>query len=201
MRKYRFFPLVTSYAKCYKPKNSAVQLHTLRHPHTHHTLTQSHSTKHGHDTTPAPTQPHPLKISRAARKLLPGFWLQLHTVTSTALWPRALGKAVTPGTPSPPRPRAQSEAHGRRKPDHSCLSRGGVPAAPPAKTPRNATSETLHAGDPQPGPQTRAAACARYVPEHRCSQKDPRPDPTSGQSSACVSCAGDRGDGRRRQGG
>lgn len=87
-------------------------------------------------------------------------------------------------TPSPPRARAQSEAHGRSKPDHSGLSRGGVPAAPAAKTPRNPISETLHAGNPQPSPQTQRAARARYVPEHRCSQKDPRPGPTSGQSLA-----------------
>lgn len=149
---------------------------------------------HSHNHTPS-------KISRVARGHLPGFWLQLRPGTSPAFWPGALRKAVTRGTPCPPRARAQPEAVGRRKRDHPCLSRGGIPAEPPAKIPPRRNLRDAACERRTGGPSTRAAARARYVPEHRCSQKDPRPEPTSGQSSAGVSCARDRSHGRRRLGG
>lgn len=107
----------------------------------------------------------------------------------------ALRVLRAPREPAPsPKPTA-----GANRTTRACPARG--PGSATSQTPQNATSETLQARDPRAGPQARAAARARYVPEHRCSQKDPRPDPTSGQSPAGVSCAGNRSHGRRRLGG
>lgn len=157
MRKYRFSPLVTSYAKCYKPTNSAVQLHTLRHPHTHHTLSQSHSTRPGHDTTPAPTQPHPLKISRAARKLLPGFWLQLRTVTSTDSGREHSAKLLlrvlrVPRDPAPsPQPTAGANPTTRASPAEG--SRQRHQPKPPETQPQRRYMQATHSQVHRPGQQ------------------------------------------------